>query len=282
MSKITDQLYVEYTFTVDPTEPWNDVLAAQLGVKGFESFMETVNGLQAYVQKDLDSDGLLNDLDILQNEYVNIAFAKAEIPPTNWNHEWESNFEPIMVNDTCEVRAPFHEKHDVDYDIVIEPKMSFGTGHHQTTHMMMEHLLELDLKGQKVLDMGSGTGVLAILAQMRGATAVDAIDIDTWCYENALENVERNNADKVTVILGGAEQLQDRSYDTIIANINRNILLTDIPSYATCLYTGGVLLLSGFYDEDLESITATCKAAGLEYKSHRKRDNWIAPMFVKK
>ena len=282
MSKITDQLYVEYTFTVDPTEPWNDVLAAQLGVKGFESFMETVNGLQAYVQKDLDSDGLLNDLDILQNEYVNIAFAKAEIPPTNWNHEWESNFEPIMVNDTCEVRAPFHEKHDVDYDIVIEPKMSFGTGHHQTTHMMMEHLLELDLKGQKVLDMGSGTGVLAILAQMRGATAVDAIDIDTWCYENALENVERNNADKVTVILGGAEQLQDRSYDTIIANINRNILLTDIPSYATCLYTGGVLLLSGFYDEDLDSITAACKAAGLEYKSHRQRDNWIAPMFVKK
>ena len=267
---------------MDPTEPWNDVLAAQLGVKGFESFMETVNGLQAYVQKDLDSDGLLNDLDILQNEYVNIAFAKAEIPPTNWNHEWESNFEPIMVNDTCEVRAPFHEKHDVDYDIVIEPKMSFGTGHHQTTHMMMEHLLELDLKGQKVLDMGSGTGVLAILAQMRGATAVDAIDIDTWCYENALENVERNNADKVTVILGGAEQLQDRSYDTIIANINRNILLTDIPSYATCLYTGGVLLLSGFYDEDLDSITAACKAAGLEYKSHRQRDNWIAPMFVKK
>ncbi|SCX93435.1 [LSU ribosomal protein L11P]-lysine N-methyltransferase [Nonlabens sp. Hel1_33_55] len=282
MSKVTDQLYVEYTFTVTPLEPWNDVLAAQLGAIGFESFMETDNGLLAYVQKDLDHDTILNDLEILQNDFVDIAFAKAEIPPTNWNHEWESNFEPIMVDDRCEVRAPFHEKHDVDYDIVIEPKMSFGTGHHQTTYMMMEHLLELDFTDTKVLDMGSGTGVLAILAQMRGAVAVDAVDIDTWCYENALENVQRNNADKVEVILGGAEVLQDKYYDIIIANINRNILLTDIPTYAKCLSSGGKLLLSGFYEEDLEAIKSACLQAGMEYLSHRKKDNWIAPIFLKK
>lgn len=259
MSKVTDQLYVEYSFTVEPMEPWNDVLAAQLGAIGFESFMETYDGILAYVQKDLDSDDLLKDLEILQNDHVSIAFAKADIPPTNWNHEWESNFDPIMVDGRCEVRAPFHEQHEVDYDIVIEPKMSFGTGHHQTTYMMMEHILEIDFNEKKVLDMGSGTGVLAILAQMRGAAAIDAIDIDTWCFENAKENVERNNADKVEVLLGGAEVLQDKYYDIIIANINRNILLTDIPTYAKCLSSGGLLFLSGFYEVDLEAIKGACR-----------------------
>ncbi len=282
MSKVTDQLYVEYTFTVQPTQPWNDILASDLGALGFESFMETDEGLLAYVQKDLDHDDLLKDLELLQNDLVEIAFAKADIPATNWNHEWESNFEPILVQDRCEVRAPFHPGHDTEFDIVIEPKMSFGTGHHQTTHMMLEHLLELDVQDQKVLDMGSGTGVLAILAQMRGATTVDAIDIDTWCFENALENVERNNADQVTVILGGAEQLVDKYYDTIIANINRNILLADIPTYAKCLSSGGRLLLSGFYEADLEAIKAACIAVGLDYESHKKKDDWVAPIFLKK
>jgi len=277
-----DQLYVEYTFKVSPTTPWNDVLSSQLGELGFESFMETDTGLLAYIQKDLDRDDILDNLGLLQNDLVDIAFAKADIPPTNWNHEWESNFEPIVVQDRVEVRAPFHKSHDLQYDIVVEPKMSFGTGHHQTTHMMMEHLLDLKPKDQKVLDMGSGTGVLAILAQMRGAKAVDAIDIDTWCFENALENVERNNADKVKVILGGAEQLQDRYYDLIIANINRNILLIDIPTYAKCLSSGGVLLLSGFYNEDLDQIKSACIKAGLEYQSHKTKDNWVAPMFIKK
>jgi len=282
MSKVTDQQYIEYTFTVNPTTPWNDVLASELGELGFESFMETDTGLLAYVQKDLDRDDLLEHLELLQNDLVEIAFAKADIAPTNWNHEWESNFQPIMVQDRVEVRAPFHESHEVEYDIVIEPKMSFGTGHHQTTYMMMEHLLDLEVKDQKVLDMGSGTGVLAILAQMRGANAVDAIDIDTWCFENAQENVERNKADKVVVILGGAEQLNDRYYDLIIANINRNILLVDIPTYAKCLSASGVLLLSGFYMDDLEQIKNTCLQAGLEYQNHKTKDNWIAPMFTKK
>lgn len=263
-------------------KPWSDVLASDLGELGFESFMETETGLLAYVQKDIDHDDLLNDLELLQSDLVKIAFAKADIPPTNWNHEWETNFEPIMVLGRCEVRAPFHISHDVEFDIVIEPKMSFGTGHHQTTHMMLEHLLELDVKDQKVLDMGSGTGVLAILAQMRGASAVDAIDIDTWCYENALENIERNKADKTQVILGGAEQLRGRHYDTIIANINRNILLADIPTYADCLSQGGLLLLSGFYEDDLNVIKSACEASGLEYVSHKKKDDWVAPVLRKK
>jgi ribosomal protein L11 methyltransferase len=282
MGKIIDQLYVEYDFTVTPVHPWVDVLSAQLGELGFESFMTTETGLLAYIQQDQNHDELLSDLDLLHNDLVDIAFAKAEIPPTNWNKEWESNFQPIMVNNRCEVRAPFHDSNNVEYDIMIEPKMSFGTGHHQTTHMMLEHLLDMQLKGLQVLDMGSGTGVLAILAQMRGAQSVDAIDIDTWCFENAQENVKRNNADKVTVLLGGAEQLKDKYYDVIIANINRNVLLVDIPKYASCLSTGGTLLLSGFYDEDLDAIKAACVQVGLHYGSHKSKDQWVAPKFVKK
>ncbi|WP_298952499.1 50S ribosomal protein L11 methyltransferase [uncultured Nonlabens sp.] len=277
----TDQIYVEYNFTVTPQLPWNDVLMAQLGEVGFESFIETETGIKAYVLKITDTPIILNTVDIMNNDLCDIAFAKADIPPTNWNAEWEKNFNPITVNNRCEVRAPFHEPSGVEYDIVIEPKMSFGTGHHQTTHMMIEHLLNENVENLEVLDMGSGTGVLGILAQMRGAVKVDAIDIDTWCYENALENVERNKTDKVAVILGGAEQLEGKTYDFIIANINRNILLQDIPVYAKSLKKGGTILFSGFYEDDLVPITNKCKENGIVYDYHLENDNWIAAKMIK-
>ncbi|PPK95072.1 ribosomal protein L11 methyltransferase [Nonlabens xylanidelens] len=277
----TDQIYVEYDFTVTPQLPWNDVLMAQLGEVGFESFIETETGIKAYVLKTTDAATILDTVDIMNNDLCDIAFAKAEIPPTNWNAEWEKNFNPITVNNRCEVRAPFHQASGVEYDIVIEPKMSFGTGHHQTTHMMIEHLLNENVENLEVLDMGSGTGVLGILAQMRGAVKVDAIDIDTWCYENALENVKRNKTDKVAVILGGAEQLEGKSYDFIIANINRNILLQDIPVYAKSLKKGGTILFSGFYEEDLVHIKNKCMESGIVYDSHLKKDNWIAAKMIK-
>lgn len=278
---VTDQIYIEYQFTITPLQPWNDVLIAQLGEAGFESFVETETGVTGYVLKSIDSDSILESVDILKNEMVDIAFAKAEIEPTNWNAEWEKNFNPITVDNRCEVRAPFHEATGVEYDIVIEPKMSFGTGHHQTTHMMIQHLLNEDLSDLKVLDMGSGTGVLGILAQRRGALEVDAIDIDTWCYENAIENVERNNADNVNVILGGAEQLENKFYDFIIANINRNILLQDIPVYSKCLKSGGTILFSGFYTEDLELIKQACNKVSIQYDSHMVRDNWVGLKMIK-
>jgi len=277
----TDQIYVEYSFKVAPQQPWNDVLMAQLGEVGFESFIETEDGIKAYVLQSLDSDDILDTVDLMDNDLCDIAFAKAAIPATNWNAEWEKNFDSITVNNRCEVRAPFHKASGVEFDIVIEPKMSFGTGHHQTTHMMIQHLLEENVAGLDVLDMGSGTGVLGILAQMRGAAAVDAIDIDTWCYENALENVERNKMDKVNVILGGAEQLAGKSYDFIIANINRNILLQDITVYAKSLKSGGTILFSGFYEEDLENIKNKCNECGIVYDSHIKKDNWIAAKMLK-
>lgn len=280
-NNITNLVYVEYDFKVVPQQPWNDVLVAQLGQVGFESFIETDQGVKAYILQSIDHDSILDQVNIMENDLCDIAFAKADVPPTNWNAEWEKNFDPITVNGRCEVRAPFHKASGVEYDIVIEPKMSFGTGHHQTTHMMIEHLLEENVTGLNVLDMGSGTGVLAILAQMRGATSVDAIDIDTWCYENALENVERNKTNKVHVVLGGAEVLKGKSYDFIIANINRNILLQDIPVYANSLKDGGTILFSGFYKEDLDTIIDRCNESGISYDSHLTRDNWIAAKMVK-
>lgn len=279
--QIIDNLYIEYTFTITPAEPWSDILAAQLGEQGFDSFENIDSGLKAYILASLDRENILENVDIMQSDLCDIAFAKAEIAATNWNEEWEKNFHPIVVDDRCEVRAPFHASNNLEYDIVIEPKMSFGTGHHQTTHMMIQHLLQENLIGLRVLDMGSGTGVLGILAEMRGATAVDAIDIDTWCYENALENVARNHAVNTTVILGGAEQLSGKSYDFIIANINRNILIADIPTYANTLVSGGTILFSGFYTEDLDAIKECCKVSDLIYSSHIERDNWVSCKMIK-
>lgn len=280
-NNFTDQIYIEYQFTIQPLQPWNDVLMAQLGAAGFESFIETDTGITGYVLQSLDHDTILENVDVMNSDFVDIAFAKAIIEPTNWNAEWERNFNPITVDNRCEVRAPFHEATGVEYDIVIEPKMSFGTGHHQTTHMMIQHLLKEDLQGLSVLDMGSGTGVLGILAQMRGAAAVDAIDIDTWCYENAIENVQRNKADEVTVILGGAEKLEGKMYDFIIANINRNILLQDIPRYGSSLKSGGTILFSGFYTEDLELIKEACLKVDIHYVSHLVKDNWVGLKMMK-
>ena len=198
----------------------------------------------------------------------------------NWNTEWEKNFEPIMVNDTVSVRAPFHEKTDLPYEIVIEPKMSFGTGHHETTHLMIQQLLSADLKDKTVLDMGSGTGILAIMAELRGAKSVDAIDIDDWCYENAMENAERNNCKKIRVFKGDAALLADKNYDVIIANINRNVLINDLPVYYKCLNKGGILLLSGFYREDIPFIKKAATGLGLKESDLLEKNNWISLKFV--
>ena len=183
------------------------------------------------------------------------------------------------MDDVCAVRAPFHEKFDTEYDIIIEPKMSFGTGHHETTHMMIQHILQNDFKDKSVLDMGCGTAVLAILAEMKGAKPIDAIDIDNWCYLNSLENVERNNCKYISVYEGDASLLNDRHYDIIIANINRNILLQDIATYAKCLNTNGSLFLSGFYEDDIPLIEKECNTHNLQLTKTLKRNNWVALHF---
>ncbi|WP_378186822.1 50S ribosomal protein L11 methyltransferase [Aquimarina sp. W85] len=275
-------IYIGYYFNITPLAPASDILIAELGAAGFESFVETETGIEAYIQKEDWRENILEDIDILSSDVFEITYTHKEIEQVNWNLEWEKNFDPIIVDNLCSVRAPFHKQPSVKYDILIEPKMSFGTGHHETTHMMIQHILENDFTGKTVLDMGCGTGVLAILAQMRGAAAVDAIDIDNWCYINTLENVERNSVNNINVLEGDSTVLKQRKYDCIIANINRNILLKDIAIYAECLNQGGQLFLSGFYEEDLEMINKECKGNRLDLVSFKKRNNWIAASYLLK
>lgn len=276
---MTVPIYIGYYFTIQPIQPATEILIAELGYAGFESFVETETGVEAFIQKPEWNEHILDNIHILNSDEFEITYTTKEIEQVNWNKEWEKNFNPIVVDDICGVRAPFHEKSDVMYDIVIEPKMSFGTGHHETTHMMIQHLLKADLENQKVLDMGCGTGVLAILAEMRGAQPIDAIDIDNWCYLNTVENVERNQCKHITAYEGDVSLLEDKKYDVVIANINRNILLKDISRYAKTLKSNGQLFLSGFYSEDLELITKECNANNLEFVNSLDRNNWIAACY---
>ena len=271
-----DNIYIEYNFTFSPKEPISEILIAELGSVGFESFVETENGVTAYIQKTDWNAEILADVFVLNSDEFLIEYNQNEVPQTNWNAEWEKNFSPIQVDDLVSIRAPFHENPNLKYDIVIEPKMSFGTGHHETTHMMVQHLLQLDLENKKVLDMGCGTGILAIFAEMKGAKPLDAIDIDNWCYENSVENVTRNNCENISVYEGDATLLVDKKYDVIIANINRNILLMDMKVYTNCLQEGGILLLSGFYEQDIPVIDAEVIKYGLKLEKFIQRNNWVA------
>ena len=275
-----DAIYIAYDFNVSPKEPATEMLIAQLGYVGFESFVEQDNGVTAYIQKQEWNSKILEDVFLLHSNEFNITFEHNEIAQTNWNEEWEKNFNPIQVDDLVSIRAPFHTNPSLQFDIVIEPKMSFGTGHHETTHMMVQHLLALDLDTKKVLDMGCGTGILAIFAEMKGAKPIDAIDIDRWCYENSLENIQRNNCNHITVYEGDASLLKEK-YDVIIANINRNILLSDMKTYTDCLNENGVLLLSGFYKEDIVIIEDEVTKHGLTFETMIQRNNWVALKYVK-
>lgn len=278
---IMSNIYIGYHFTIEPIELGSEILIAELGEKAFESFIETETGISAFVQKDLWDTNILEDIQILSNPEFKIGYTFEEIEQVNWNEEWEKNFEPIDVDGKCHVRAPFHEKTSAEYDIVIEPKMSFGTGHHETTHMMIQHLLETDLVGKKTLDMGCGTAILAILAEMKGAQPIDAIDIDNWCYLNSIENAERNNCKHISVYEGDASLLLGKKYDVIIANINRNILLNDMQQYVDCLNENGILFLSGFYTEDIPVISESCTSKGLTYVKQFERNNWVSLKFKK-
>lgn len=274
------ELFLEYRFSVNPLQPATDILIAELSELGFDSFVETQKGLLAYVKKENWNPLALQNVQILSNENCSINYEVSEIEQENWNEQWESNFEPINVDNQCVVRAPFHDKPDVEFDIVIMPKMSFGTGHHETTYMVLQLGLALNFKGKTVLDMGCGTGVLSILASMKGASSVDAIDIDNWSYLNAMENVAGNNCEQINVLEGDVNVLTNQKYDIIMANINRNILLSDIPIYVKHMKKGGVLLLSGFYQEDISLISKECEVNGLSFQENLEKNNWVASKYV--
>lgn len=277
---MSNTIYIGYEFKVKPIEPGVEILVAELGDAGFESFVETEEGVSAYIQKEDWNEAILEDIQILNSTEFEIEYSFSEIEQVNWNEEWEKNFNPITVDGLCTVRAPFHEKPNTKFDIIIEPKMSFGTGHHETTHMMIQHLLKTDFTNKSVLDMGCGTGVLAILAEKKGAKPIDAIDYDNWCYLNSLENVERNHCSHITVIEGDASALTGRRYDVIIANINRNILLNDMHAYVSSLNKNGILFLSGFYNDDIPVIQSECEKHKLKFEEKLERNNWVALKFL--
>ena len=281
--------YLGYHFTIISTDlsqqtiaVASEILMAQLGEQPFESFVENESGIVAYIQKEHSATTILDDIALLKSEEFIISHTIEEIAPVNWNEEWEKNFEATEVDGRCCVRAPFHEKTNVEFDIIIEPKMSFGTGHHETTHMMIQHLLETDVANKKTLDMGCGTAILAVLAEMKGAKPIDAIDIDNWCYLNSIENAERNNCNHIQVFEGDVALIHDKKYDVIIANINRNILLNDMKQYVQSLNTNGILLLSGFYNEDIAAINTCCTDLGLAYVKKFERNNWVSLKYTKK
>lgn len=273
--------YLEFTFrTVPCTEIVNDVLSGVLGEAGFESFVEQTDGITAYIQKDLYSETVLKEaLADFPLPDTQIAYSYVEAEDKDWNEEWEKNyFKPIRIGQECIIRASFHpEEPGYTYNIIIDPKMAFGTGNHATTFLMIQEMLQLDLQRKELLDMGCGTAVLAILAKLRGAERVVAIDIDEWAYNNALENIRLNHTEDIQVALGGAEQItRFGQFDFVFANINRNILLNDICQYVHCMKPGASLFMSGFYQEDIPVIQAECEKNGLRFDSFREKDNWIA------
>ncbi|MDR1951622.1 MAG: 50S ribosomal protein L11 methyltransferase [Bacteroidales bacterium] len=257
-----------------------EILIAQLGELGFDSFVENPNQLLAYIPSENFSE---NDVFSLLKTSINIdSFSLKKVEEQNWNAVWESSYEPVRFGDFCNIRAPFHEPvSDVKFDLIIEPKMSFGTAHHETTSLMIEWLKTEPVEGKRVLDMGCGTGVLAILAKKLGAKFVEAIDNDEWAFENTKENILRNETSDIVVKLGDAENLKGKNFDVVIANINRNILIRDMPIYIQTMSKNAVILLSGFYKSDLNSVAEVCVANGLHYVSHLEKNHWTAAKFIK-
>lgn len=277
--------YIEVNFSCNPaSEVINDILSATMGEIGFESFTESENGILGYIRKDIFN--VKNIKNVLSGFPIEseISFDYKEIEDRNWNEEWEKHyFEPLVIDNKCIVKSTFHNVTETyDYNILIDPKMAFGTGHHQTTELMIREILKENMTGKVVLDMGCGTAILAILASMRGAKDVTAVDIDQWAYDNAIENLALNNIANVSVSIGDADILpRHEVFDIIFANINRNILLADIHIYAKALKVEGSLYMSGFYTEDIELIKIECKKNGLTFCYNTKKNNWACTKFTK-
>ena len=277
--------YFEFTFTTLPcTDTVNDILAAFLGEAGFESFVECEGGLTAYIQQALyDESTVKSAIADFPLPDTKITYTYTEAEDKDWNEEWEKNFfQPIVIGDRCVIHSTFHQDvPQAEYDIVINPQMAFGTGHHETTSLIISELLESDLKGKSLLDMGCGTSILAILARMRGAQPCTAIDIDAWCVRNSIENIELNQVDDIAVSQGDASSLNGLGpFDVIIANINRNILLNDMKQYVARMQPGSELLMSGFYVDDIPVIRAEAEKNGLKFVSQKEKNRWAAVKFV--
>lgn len=274
------QNYLEFNFKIQPLQPWNEILMAELIEIGFDSFTEEYDGILGYIQKELFNEEELKEVQLLQNPDINISYTFKEMPNINWNEEWEKNFSPINIEDQVSIRAEFHENQNLPHEIIIQPKMSFGTGHHATTYLMIQQMLDMDFKSKTVLDMGCGTSVLAIFAKQEGAGKTVAIDIDEWSVENSIENAARNKVE-LEISQGTADNLGSENFDIILANINRNILISDIPTYVSILNNGGQLLLSGLCFFDVDDILEVCTAEKLTLTKKIQREEWVSLLLEK-
>ena len=274
--------YTEVRFYNDAS--LNEAIIAWLGDNDFDMFEERDDGLNAYINTENFSEQNLNGiLSLIPGAQEKIRYETNVIEDQNWNVKWESNFEPVLIANCVYVRAPFHEINtDYEFEVIIEPKMSFGTGHHATTSLMMQLMLEMDLKNKKVLDIGSGTGILSILSEKLGAAEITAIDIEDWAYENCIENCERNMSTKISVIKGDIRKAKNIYFDLILANINRNILLSDIPSYSASLFSSGEILFSGILTEDKDVINHRAVESGLTFVKEAIQNNWLSLRYRKK
>jgi ribosomal protein L11 methyltransferase len=274
--------YLELDVKIDPRQPGSDLLITELAELGFESFVETENGFLAYIPGKDFSETLLSPIQNVKEELGKVSWTKKIIPAQNWNAEWEKSYAPIQIADKLIIRAPFHEAvPGVEIDLEIQPQQSFGTGHHPTTRLMAEKLLTMPLDGRYVLDMGCGTGVLAILASKRGAAAVLGIDIESNAVMNAIENVQRNKVVHVTIEEGTENKIGDRKFDILLANINKNVLVAALPVYAAALNENGELLMSGFFTTDIASLREAAEQTGLKFKSTANDGEWAMVHFVK-
>ena len=274
------QNYLEFNFKIEPLQPWNEILMAELIEIGFDSFTEEYDGILGYIQTELFNEEELKEVQLLQNPDINISYTFKEMPNINWNEEWEKNFSPINIEDQVSIRAEFHPNQKLPHEIIIQPKMSFGTGHHATTYLMIQQMLDMNFENKTVLDMGCGTSVLAIFAKQQGAGKTVAIDIDEWSVENSIENAARNNVE-LEISQGTADNLGSESFDIILANINRNILISDIPTYVSILNNGGQLLLSGLCFFDVDDILEVCTAEKLTLKKKIQREEWVSLLLEK-
>ena len=275
--------YIELDFRIDPLVPVRDILTAELGELGFDSFVDTDFGVKAYIEEGLFVEEALGELISMNNTSWKVSFNMEIIEKQNWNAAWESNFEPIEVNEKCRIIAPFHNlSQKKELEIIISPQMSFGTGHHETTFLISRELFNEDLDNKTVLDMGAGTGVLAIICSKLGALEAEAIDIEEWAYENCKENVQLNDVENVQVIKGDSTQILGKKFDLIIANINKNVLLMDMETYSNALSSGGRLMLSGFYDTDKKDLENRANENELVLKNEHYKNNWGLLIFEKR
>ena len=267
--------YTEVDIMLNPVAPFADILVARLNEIEFESYNEDKTGVKAYVQTHLMDEGAVKEIIAEVAELCELNFTINKVKQENWNEQWENNFEPVHINEKCVIRAHFHDSFaDIEQEIIITPKMSFGTGHHETTSLVMNEMFGIDFKNKSVLDMGSGTGVLAILASKLGASSLIGIDFDEWAFENAEENAKLNIVDNIDFIHGDADAIGDAKFDIILANINRNIILQDIATYVGAMNTQSEILFSGFLKEDIPLILEKSEQLGLELVVSKHKNKW--------